>query len=124
MHDNTIYSDYLTASGIPFHAFASGEEQVDALFDGSVDAILVDQAFAAGKLAEFGGRLAIVGPSVELDMGIGIGVREDSELEGQARRSAFVNEGGRQPERHHPQMGGRGCGDVLMRPLQSVELRQ
>lgn len=79
-HDNTIYSDYLTASGIPFHAFSSGEDQVDALFDGSVDAILVDQAFAAGKLMEFEGRLAIVGPSVELDMGIGIGVREDSEL--------------------------------------------
>lgn len=79
-HDNTIYSDYFTASGIPFQVFASGEEQVDALFDGSVDAILVDQGFAAGKLAEFEGRLEIVGPSVELDMGIGIGVREDSEL--------------------------------------------
>jgi polar amino acid transport system substrate-binding protein len=79
-HDNTIYSDYFTASGIPFEVFPSGEDQVDALFDGTVDAILVDQAFAAGKLMEFAGQLAIVGPSVELDMGIGMGVREDSEL--------------------------------------------
>ena len=32
------------------------------------------------KLAEFAGRLAIVGPAVTLDKGIGIGVRDGSRL--------------------------------------------
>ena len=52
------------------------------MLNGDVDAILVDHAFAVEKVSEFAGRLAIVGPQVELDQGIGIGVRENSDLKG------------------------------------------
>ena len=78
--DNSIYSDYLTQQGIPFVAFTSTDAQTDAILNEEVDAIMVDHAFAVEKLAEFEGRLAIVGPAVTLDKGIGIGVREDSRL--------------------------------------------
>ena len=47
-----------------------------------MDAVLVDHAFAVEKVSQFAGRLAIVGPQVELDQGIGIGVRENSDLKG------------------------------------------
>lgn len=77
---NTIHSDYFSESGMPFTAFGEAQDPVDAVLNGDVDAILVDHAFAIEKLTEFEGRLAIVGPSVELDRGIGIGVREDSDL--------------------------------------------
>lgn len=77
---NSIYSDYATQEGLPFVAFESSDAQIDAVLSGDVDAALVDHGFAVEKLAESEGRLAIVGPSVELDMGIGIGVREDGDL--------------------------------------------
>ena len=77
---NSIFSDYLTEQGVPFVGFDLTQDQLDAVLNGDVDAIMVDHAFAVDKLAEFSGKLAIVGPSVELDMGIGIGVREGSEL--------------------------------------------
>lgn len=76
----TIHSDYFLDTGAFYHSFRQAHDPVLALLDGEVDAILVDHAFAVEKLAEFDGRLAIVGPSVELDRGIGIGVREESEL--------------------------------------------
>ena len=75
-HSNTIHSDYLSESGKEFHAFDDAQDSLDAVLNGDVDAILVDHAFAVEKVTEAGGRLAIVGPSVTLDMGIGIGVRE------------------------------------------------
>ena len=77
---NSIYSDYLTQQGIPFVTFTSTDAQTDAILNGEVDAIMVDHAFAVEKLAEFAGRLAIVGPAVALDKGIGIGVRDGSRL--------------------------------------------
>lgn len=77
---NTIHSDYLTESSIPFTAFSGPQDAMDALLQGEVDAILVDHAFAMEKLAAHRGQLAVVGPSVELDRGTGIGVREDSGL--------------------------------------------
>ena len=46
-----------------------------------MDAALVDREFAHENMAAREGRLAVVGPHVALDSGIGIGVREDdSEL--------------------------------------------
>ncbi len=77
---DTIYSDYFLDSGIFFKTFRDAQDPVDAILNGEVDAILVDHAFAVEKLTEFSGQLAIVGPEVPLDRGIGIGVRTDSEL--------------------------------------------
>ena len=81
-HSNTIHSDYLSESGKEFHAFDDPQGSMDAVLNGDVDAILVDHAFAVEKVTEAGGTLAIVGPSVTLDQGIGIGVRENSDLKG------------------------------------------
>ena len=81
-HSGTIHSDYLTESGTSFTAFDDAQVSVDAVFNGDVDAILVDHAFAVENVMQFAGRLAIVGPQVELDQGIGIGVRENSDLKG------------------------------------------
>ena len=47
-----------------------------------VDAVLVDHGYGVQKLAEYEGQLAFVGPSVLLDQGLGIGVREGSDLKG------------------------------------------
>ena len=78
--DNTIYSDYFEGLGVEFEAFGPGRPGIDALLDGEVDAILVDHAYAVQKVAELDGRVAIVGPEVVLDQGIGVGVREGDEL--------------------------------------------
>ena len=80
---NTIYSDYFTELGRPFVPLDESTavtNPVDAVLDGMVDAVLVDHGYAVEKLSEHEGRLAIVGPSVLLDRGLGIGVRKGSEL--------------------------------------------
>ena len=77
---NTIYSDYFTELGIEYTEFSSEEERIAALLNGDIDAMLVDHAYAVDKLSEYEGRLTLVGPSVLLDRGIGIGVREGSDL--------------------------------------------
>ena len=75
---DTIYSDYFTKQGIPYIEFSSEDDRLEALLSGDIDASLVDHAYAVQKLGEYEGRLAIVGPSLLLDRGIGMGVREDS----------------------------------------------
>ncbi|MCY4625598.1 MAG: transporter substrate-binding domain-containing protein [Chloroflexi bacterium] len=80
--DNTIYSDHLTALGVPFVPIDISRDAVDAVLTDEVDAVLVDHGYGVEKLAEFDGRLAIVGPSVPLDRGLGIGVRKGSGLKG------------------------------------------
>ena len=79
---NTIYSDYFTEQGAPFVALDGSVDAVDAVLDGEVDAVLVDHGYGVEKLAEHRGRLEIVGPSILLDRGLGIGVRKGSDLEG------------------------------------------
>lgn len=79
---NTIYSDHLTELGIPFVPIDISRDAVDAVLKDEVDAVLVDHGYAVEKVAEFEGRLAIVGPSVLLDRGLGIGVRKGSSLKG------------------------------------------
>ena len=64
--------------GIPYTEFSSEDDRLEALLNGDINASLVDHAYAVEKLAEYEGRLAAVGPSVLLDHGIGMGVREDS----------------------------------------------
>ena len=80
---NTIYSDYFTGLGRPFVSLDGSTGvtgSIDAVLDGTVDAVLVDHGYAIEKLSEYEGQLAIVGPSVLLDRGLGIGVRKGSEL--------------------------------------------
>ena len=79
---NTIYSDYFTELGRPFVPLDHAREAVDAVLSGEVDAVLVDHGYAVEKLAAHAGQLAIVGPSVLLDRGLGIGVRQGSALKG------------------------------------------
>ncbi|MYD97118.1 MAG: transporter substrate-binding domain-containing protein [Gammaproteobacteria bacterium] len=77
---NTIYSDHFTELGRAFVALDGSRDAADAVLSGEVDAILVDHGYGVEKLAEHEGQLAVVGPSVLLDRGLGIGVREGSEL--------------------------------------------
>ena len=79
---NTIYSDYFTELGLPFVSLEGSVDAVDAVLNGEVDAVLVDHGYAVERLSEYEGRLAIVGPSVLLDRGFGIGVRKGGELKG------------------------------------------
>ena len=79
---NTIYSDYFTEQGAPFVALDGSVDVVDVVLNGEVDAVLVDHGYGVKKLAEHEGRLEIVGPSLLLDRGLGIGVRKGSYLEG------------------------------------------
>ena len=54
----------------------------EAVFNDEVDAVLVDHGYGVEKLAQYEGQLAIVGPTVLLDRGLGIGVRKGSDLKG------------------------------------------
>ena len=78
--ENTIHSDYFQGTGRQYVGFDEAGAPLEALFSGEVDAILVDRAYALEKLTELEGRVAIVGPEVPLDQGLGIGVQEDSPL--------------------------------------------
>jgi len=77
---NTIYSDYFNEQGIPYVEFGDEDDRLAALLSGDIDAMLVDHAYATEKLSEYEGRLAVVGPSLLLDHGIGIGVHNNNEL--------------------------------------------
>ncbi len=77
---NTIYSDYFTEQGIAYVEFTDEDDRLAALLSGNIDAMLVDHAFATDKLSQYEGQLTVVGPSVLLDRGIGIGVRNGDEL--------------------------------------------
>ncbi len=80
--ENTIYSDYFTELGVPFVPLEGSRDAVDAVLNNEVDAVLVDHGYGVERLAEYPGQLAIVGPSVSLDRGLGIGVRKGGDLKG------------------------------------------
>ena len=84
---NTIYSDYFTELGRAFVSLDGSIDAVDAVLDGRVDAVLVDHGYGVEKLAEHQGQLAIVGPSVLLDRGLGMGVRKGSELKSKLNKA-------------------------------------
>ena len=73
----TIHAAHLSESGARLIEYELAEELIDAVLSGEADAALVDREFAHGNLAAHEGKLAVVGPDVPLDSGIGIGVRED-----------------------------------------------
>ena len=79
---NTIYSDYFTELGRPFVSLDGSIDLAEAVLNGDVDAALVDHGYGVEKLAGYEGQLAIVGPTVLLDRGLGIGVRKGSDLKG------------------------------------------
>ena len=79
-HAQTIHSDYFDSEGRSYRKFEELGESLPALLAGEIDALLVDRAYALEKLNEFEGQLAIVGPEVPLDQGLGMGVRTDSDL--------------------------------------------
>ena len=77
----TIHADHLSASGATLVEYELAEEVIAAVLNGEADAALVDREFAHENIAANAGKLAVVGPNVPLDSGIGIGVREgDSDL--------------------------------------------
>ena len=75
----TIHLDYLLEAGITPIKYELADDLVSAVLDGVVDAALVDLGFALDHVEHNRGRLAIVGPEVVIDLGIGIGVREEDE---------------------------------------------
>ncbi len=84
----TIHAAYLAESGVTLLEYELAEELVEAVLTGEADAALVDREFARERIAEHGDRLAVVGPEVVLDSGIGVGVREDDgELKDQLDRA-------------------------------------
>ena len=76
----TIYSDHLTELGVPFVPIDISRDAVDAVLKDEVDAVLVGHGYGVEKISEFEDQLAIVGPSVLPDRGLGIGVRKGSGL--------------------------------------------
>ena len=73
----TIHADHLSTSGATLVEYELANQVIEAVLNGEADAALVDREFAHENIAASGGRLAVVGPDVTLDSGIGIGVRED-----------------------------------------------
>ena len=73
----TIHADYLSESDATLIEYELAGELLQAVLNSEVDAALIDREFAHDSIAESGDRLAVVGPNVALDSGIGIGVRED-----------------------------------------------
>ena len=85
---STVQSDYLSESGATFQEYKLAPEAVSAVLNGEADAALVDLEFAHESVDKSDGKLAIVGPRVTLDSGIGVGVREsDTELRGKLDRA-------------------------------------
>ncbi|MYH41728.1 MAG: transporter substrate-binding domain-containing protein [Chloroflexi bacterium] len=72
----TVHSDYLAEAGAEFREYDSPAGLLEAVLGGEADAALVDLGFARESIAASAGALAVVGPSVTLDRGIGLGLRE------------------------------------------------
>ena len=73
----TVQADHLAQSGATLVEFDLAPDVVSSVLNGEADAALVDLEFARESMAEHEGKLAMVGPRVELDSGIGVGVREN-----------------------------------------------
>ena len=85
---STVQSGYLSESGANLLEYALAVEPISAVLNGEADAALVDEEFAHDNMADNRDKLAIVGPEVMLDSGIGVGVREDdSELKDKLDRA-------------------------------------
>ncbi len=67
----------MSQSGVTLLEYELASQPVEAVLSGEADSALVDQEFAHESMAEYEGRLTVVGPEVKLDFGTGVGVRED-----------------------------------------------
>lgn len=72
----TVHSAYLADAGADFREYDSPAGLLEAVLGGEADVALVDLGFARESIAASAGALAVVGPSVMLDRGIGLGLRE------------------------------------------------
>ena len=77
VQEATVQADYLSESGASMMEYKLAEGPITAVLNGDADATFVDSGLAHDKIAETDGKLAIVGPAVSLDRGIGVGLRQD-----------------------------------------------
>ena len=78
----TIQASHVASMGATLVEFATPDETVAAVKNGEADAVLADKAFLA-PIAEADADLSVIGESVLLGGGVGMGVREsDGELRG------------------------------------------
>jgi len=78
----TIQASHIASMGATLVEFATPDETVAAVKNGEADAVLADKAFLA-PVAEADADLSIIGESVLLGGGVGMGFREsDGELRG------------------------------------------
>ena len=85
---STVQAGYLSQSDATLLEYPLAPEVISAVLNGEADAALVDLGFAQDSIAENGERLAIVGPRVTLDSGVGVGIREeDTELKDKLDRA-------------------------------------
>ena len=96
----TIHLDYLLEAGVTPLEYELAEDLVASVLSGEADVVLVDLGFALDNIEHSEERLAIVGPEVAIDKGIGIGVREEDgdlkakfdEAIGEMKRDGTLNE--------------------------------
>ena len=78
----TLQAGHVASMGATLVEFATADETVAAVKNGEADAVLADKAFLA-PIAEADADLSVIGESVLLGGGVGMGVREsDGELRG------------------------------------------
>lgn len=77
---NTIQASYIAESGATLVEFSTPEETVAAVKNGEADAVLADKAYLE-PIADSDADLSIVGESVLIGGGVGMGIRKsDTEL--------------------------------------------
>ena len=72
----TLQAGFLSQAGGSLLEYALAEELVSSVLSGEADAALVDLEFAQDSMAEYVGKLTILGPEVMLGGAVGVGVRE------------------------------------------------
>ena len=78
---NTIQAGHVAESGATLIEFATPDETIAAVRNGTADAVFADKDFLRPIVAESGGALMFVGEDVELGGGVGMGLRQsDAEL--------------------------------------------
>ena len=73
----TVQAEYVAKSGATALPFATADEAVAAVRDGTAAAVFADRDFLAPVVAASDGALVIVGTEVPIGSGIGIGLRKD-----------------------------------------------
>jgi polar amino acid transport system substrate-binding protein len=77
---NTLQADYIAESGATLLEFATYDETIAAVRSGEADAVFADKDALLPTVEESGGELMVVGEDVPLGGGVGMGLRDGSEL--------------------------------------------